>query len=46
MWKLFIQEIVKVVSSAGQALEELSKDQPLKDNLNIHTKDFLNSLQV
>ena len=42
----FIQEIVKVVSSAGHALQELSKEQAMKDNLNTHTKDFLNSLQV
>ena len=39
------KEIVKVVSSAGHALQELSKEQPMKDNLNTHTKDFLNSLQ-
>ena len=39
-------EIVTVVSSAGYALQELSKEQPMKDNLNTHTKDFLTSLQV
>ncbi|CAB3998636.1 mediator of RNA polymerase II transcription subunit 11-like [Paramuricea clavata] len=39
------KEIVKVVSSAGHALQELSQEQPVEENLNMHTREFLNSLQ-
>lgn len=39
------KEIIKVVSNAGHALQELSKEQPVKENLNMHTREFLNSLQ-
>ncbi|XP_028395211.1 mediator of RNA polymerase II transcription subunit 11-like [Dendronephthya gigantea] len=39
------KEIVKVVSSAGHALQEISQEQPNHENLNTHTREFLNSLQ-
>ena len=40
------QEIVKVISSAGFALQELSKEQPSDDNINLKTNEFLKSLEV
>ena len=40
------QEIVKVVSSAGFALQELSKEQPSDDIINLKTNEFLKSLEV
>ena len=37
---------MKVVSCAGHALQELSNEQPDGKNLDTHTNEFLNSLQV
>lgn len=39
------KEIVKVISSAGFALQELSKEQPSDDNINLKTNEFLKSLE-
>ena len=37
---------MKVIRSAGETLEELSKDAPLEDRINSTATKFLKSLEV
>ena len=41
-----LQDIVKVIRSAGETLEELSKDAPSEDRINSTATKFLKSLEV
>lgn len=43
---LSFQDIVKVIRSAGETLEELSKDAPSEDRINSTATKFLKSLEV
>lgn len=40
------QDIVKVIRSAGETLEELSKEPPSEDRINTTATKFLKSLEV
>lgn len=42
----FLQDVVKVIRSAGETLEELSKDNPSEDRINSTATKFLKSLEV
>lgn len=40
------KDIVKVIRSAGETLEELSKEAPSEDRINATATKFLKSLEV
>ena len=40
------KDIVKVIRSAGETLEELSKEAPSEDRINTTATKFLKSLEV
>lgn len=40
------KDVVKVIRSAGETLEELSKDAPSEDRINSTATKFLKSLEV
>ena len=41
-----LKDIVKVIRSAGETLEELSKEAPSEDHINSTATTFLKSLEV
>ena len=43
---LHFKDIVKVIRSAGETLEELSKEAPSEDRINTTATKFLKSLEV
>ena len=46
LYALTSKEIVMVVSNAGHALKEISKEIPSEETFKTYTQQFLNSLQV